>query len=93
MQAESAEQAEAAWVQLEEFNSSYAEITETGESSGARYFVSDNWGEWSVIFIKGPAIGGVVNAGDGELAKRFVEAYLANEPFEETSDMGAGYNE
>ena len=76
MQASSQDSANLAWEQLEGFNRNYAEVTDSGEIADARFIISDNFGEWNVLFIRGQAIGGVVNASDPDLAREFVEAYL-----------------
>jgi len=83
MQSASADEAVAAWNQLEEFNRNYAEIIESGELEGARYLVSDNFGEMSVLFTRDQMIGGVVNAQDAAAARQFVEAYLRGEELEQ----------
>ncbi len=91
MQAGTAAEAAAAWEQISEFNSNYAEVTDQGEMAGAQYLISDNFGEYSVYFLQGQAIGGVINAPDQEQARSFVENYLGGGESSESSNHGAGY--
>jgi len=93
MQAAGAEEASAAWDQITEFNRSYAEVTEQGELAGANYLISDNFGDWNVYFMKGQAVGGVINAPDQAVARRFIESYLGAGSPEPSTTEGPGYHE
>ncbi len=76
MESASEADAKAAWEEIKGYHSKYADVQETGEMAGAAFIVSDNFGDWNVLYQNGTVVGGVVDSSDKALSKEFVEAHL-----------------
>ena len=73
---DSAETATANWNALLDFNRKYSNVTDVRETADAKIFVSENFGEWSVIKASGSTLTGVVNCDDEAAARDFLSRGL-----------------
>lgn len=64
------------WESLLGFYDKYGTVTDTFEAVGADVFVAENFGQWSVIYVRDEALAGVVNAPSEAVAVGFVKARL-----------------
>jgi hypothetical protein len=72
--------AAAAWKSYQDFAGQFGgKVTALPDVNGAKIFAAQNFGTWKVIYQRDGEIGGVVDAGDGEQARAFVEKYLAGQ--------------
>lgn len=62
---------------LKAFFSEYGSIKESGEQEGARFFVGENFGQFSIIHTDGETLTGVMNTDDADAARAFVERVQA----------------
>ena len=69
--------AAAAWKSYQDFAGQFGgKVTVLPDVNGAKIFAAQNFGTWKVIYQRNGEIGGVVDAGDGDQARQFVEQYL-----------------
>ncbi|MEX0322073.1 MAG: DUF6599 family protein [Puniceicoccaceae bacterium] len=76
MDAGSEADAAAAWEEIKGYHTKYADVQQTGDVGGGPFIVSDNFGDWNVLFMNGTILGGVVDSSDRALSYEFVEAQL-----------------
>lgn len=76
MEASSEAEAAAAWEEIKGYHTKYADVQQTGELDGAQFIVSDNFGDWNVLYINGTLLGGVVDSSDRAISYEFVESHL-----------------
>jgi hypothetical protein len=70
-------EAKAAWKSYLDFSGKYGgTVTALPDVNGAKVFAAENSGSFKVIYQRDGEIGGVVDAGDGDRARQFVEKYL-----------------
>lgn len=76
----SAADAAAAWKSYQDFAGQFGgQVTPLPDINGAKVFAAQNFGTWKVIFQRDGELGGVVDAGDEDAARQFVEKYLAGQ--------------
>ena len=62
------------------FYEKYGSLEETFEAEGAETFVAEIFDQWNVIYRRGHAVAGVVNAARRETAVAFVQALIEEAP-------------
>jgi len=73
-------EAAAAWKSYLDFSGQFGgKATVLPDASGAKLFAAENFGTAKVIYQREGEIGGVVDVPNGELARQFVEKYLAGQ--------------
>lgn len=75
-QAESDVAAQAIWEELSTFYEKYGEINSRWEMAGAEVFEAENFGQTTLVAVRGDLISGVMNTEQAEPARDFLEAVL-----------------
>ena len=72
--------AAAAWKSFLAFSGKYGgTASELPAVAGAKIFSAQNFGKWKIIYQREGEIGGIIDATDADVARQFVEKYLAGE--------------
>jgi len=70
------DEAAAAWKSYNAFSGRFGKVTDLPDVKGAKIFQAENFGKCKIIYQRDGEIGGVVDAQDAAVARKFVEEYL-----------------